>query len=276
MPRGTTPVVSQPMITKLLRKANLTQLRSLLSPAFFDVVPRRVLWSQASRLYRNYRDREGFRQALQERRQTLREAELPVELEEQDSPADGQPQKPDQYAGRVVTLYFHQLLRGGAAILDLRARSLGDLADGGLCWHPDPLWTRWDPEFVSALQDVYGGFYAGRDERFRRGLAALGLEGAREAFERHFDEEVGSTTFDLQSFVDSFHDIFAFCRDHRIELPAGFLPLGICLATMYENLDRLSVTVDVRRCFESATTGAGDAAPSQRSLASTGGPAGPG
>lgn len=244
------------VIADLLQKTELEHLRSLVSPTFFDVVPSRMLWREGKGLVRNYRDRDGFADAMEERRRTLGDADMPIRLD------DGGPRKADpveaveDYAEHVVALYFHQIWFGNRAIIDLRASAVSeDRSDGyRLLWHPGPMWMEHDETFRGHLKDVYQGFYTDDAERFEAGLSALGMGGASDLFARHFGENVEATRFELDRFIETFHDIFVFCRERDIELAGEFLSLGVYLATMYENLDRFDVTVDARRAFERGTS----------------------
>jgi hypothetical protein len=243
------------VITQLLQKTPLSHLQSLVSPTFLDVVPGPTLWRRGKALVDKYRDDDGFADALEEREVTLADADLPIHPKPGGPSRARVPEKPSDYAQKVVTLYFHQLWTGEAAIIDLRASALTEDPHDAerIIWHPGSMWTVWDEDFRAHLRDVYAGFYGDDRSRFESGLEALGLGGASELFERHFGEDLEATRFELEDFIGTFHDIFLFCRERNIELAGEFLSLGIYLATLYENLDRLDVTVNVRRCVERVT-----------------------
>lgn len=239
-------------VTSLLARTDLGPLVDLVSPKFFDVLPARLLWREGRRLLRNYRDAEGFAAARRRRREALADSELSVRLDDGSGVESTMPSDPVDYAERVVTLYFHQLFADAPVILDLRDRALHE-SDGGLLWQPGAMWTELEPDFLAAIREIYVGFYRDEPDRFEAGLEALNLAGAGPLFERHFGEDVQATRFETASFVSTFHDIFSYCGREGIELAGGFLGFGVYLATMYDNLDRLDVEVDVRSCFLRAT-----------------------
>jgi hypothetical protein len=109
--------------------------------------------------------------------------------------------------------------------------------------------VEWEPEFRSALQLLYRGFYVGDDAAFDAGASRLGLSAIKHLFRQHFGEQTNNTRFRLKHFYDSFQRIFEYCKTHRIELKGEFVVLGACLSTLYENLDRFDVAVDARSCF---------------------------
>jgi hypothetical protein len=245
------------MIRKFLLSGDMKQFSSFVSTAFFEVMPARELWRSARQLFDSSRDREAFRDVVAERSALLSRARLAVELsvprESKISAPERsvQPEDAQRRGSLVVSLYFHQLIHGSRALLDLRHQSFS-AAGEQLAWHPAPWIAAWDPAFIAGLREVYGGFYGGDDDRFRAGLEALELSHAEAIFRRHFGAGQRQVRFRTREFVDAFHQVFVACREHGSSLHPDFLPLGLYLATLYEHLEELAVTVDVVTCFEQA------------------------
>lgn len=247
------------MIIDLVRHVGASHLETLVSPAFFDVVPRKTLLSAARRLVQNRRDRAGFERIAEATEERFAEHGLPIVLDISGSGEPAmEPEDPRAFGEKVVTLFFHQLCFSDGAILDLRAEAFCEGEAEELMWQPSRWWTRYQESFIVPLREVYAGYYGDEPARFEDALGELGLNGAAEVFRRQLGGDPQSTAFDLDAFVSNFADVFVFCRDNDIALPAGFVPFGISLATMYENLDRFSLTLDVKRCFETVR-GDGDA-----------------
>ena len=45
--------------------------------------------------------------------------------------------------------------------------------------------------------------------------------------------------FSLKDFQQKFDDVFVRCQETDSRIDTGFLPLGLCLATLYEHLEAL-------------------------------------
>jgi hypothetical protein len=153
--------------------------------------------------------------------------------------------------GRLLRLYFRQLLHADDALLDLRPTAFG-LRDGGLTWTPAPLSVAWDPAFLGGLRDTYRGFYGESDALFRRGLAALDLRAAEELFRHHFGDDPRAVRFTTKDFTHTFGLVFEACAKSGAKLSADFLPFGFLLGALYTSLEALGVPLDVRAAFEAA------------------------
>ncbi len=244
------------MIGKILASGQLGKLASFVSPAFFDVMPAKALWSRGRALLAGTRNHEAFRHAVAERSNELSARLPPVTLvadRKSASAGPHTPMPPDQRAGIVTELYFHQLFHGKTALIDLRAASF-TAAGERLIWHPAAWQVDWAPEFIGALRDLYRGFYAKDDAVFQRGLRALSLEQSEDLFRKHFGSD-GFVAFRTVDFVDTFHQVFERCKKYGVALHPDFLPLGIYLASLYDHLEDLAVAVDVAAAFERATQG---------------------
>lgn len=242
------------MIGKILASGQLGKLASFVSPAFFDVMPAKALWNRSRALIAGTRNHEAFRHAV-----ASRAADLAVWLPQIELVADKQslrattpaPTSPAWQSASIVELYFHQLFHGTTALLDLR-RTAFTAHGEQLFWHPASWQAEWSPAFITALREIYRGFYTHDDTTFHRGLAALSLEHSAELFLKHFGAS-GPVTFRTVDFVDTFHQVFLRCKEAGVALHPDFLPLGIYLAALYDHLEDLAVPVDVAAAFERAT-----------------------
>jgi hypothetical protein len=241
------------MIGKILGSGQLGKLASFVSPAFFDVMPARSLWSRSRALLSGTRDREAFRHAVAARSTELARFLPAIELVP-DGPKSRAPVSgsPEARGERVVELYFHQLFHGETVLLDIRGTSFTAAGDR-LLWHPASWIANWSPEFIGALRDIYLGFYRHDDEQFRRGLSALSLTNSEDLFRKQFGAGQDRVTFRTVDFVDTFHQVFQRCKQARVALHPDFLPLGIYLAALYDHLEDLAVPVDVAAAFDRAT-----------------------
>jgi hypothetical protein len=236
------------MLSKLLKSADFRQLTSFVSPAFFDVMPVRKIWSRGRSLMTS-RGSSTYREAVARRTDELAKLPLAVGLGRALPLPDALGSGIDANAARLVSLYFEQLFSDTPTLLDLRAASC-KMAGATLTWDPAPWVCSWDATFISHLRQLYRGFYMDDDATFRRSLAALRIDVAEDLFRKHFGAEQRGLDFKMRDFVDTFHQVFVRCRDSKIELHEDFLPLGVYLATLYEHLDGLSVRIDVRAAFE--------------------------
>ena len=240
------------MLMRMLRSTEWGQLLDFVSPSFFEVLGARDLAGAVKDLLASTRDRKGFDAVASAVGERLESRALPMRIASRSatrSPAAAAPQAPAARGQLVLQLYFEQLLREPAALLDLRGGSFASGTDG-LVWTPTPGFVRWDPAFLSGVRRLYRGFYAGDDDAFHAGLDALGLTPAADLFLRHFgDGDQTAVRFEMAHFTKSFHDVFVCCRDHRVRLHPNFVPLGVHLAALYEHLEGLGVPLDVRASF---------------------------
>jgi hypothetical protein len=249
------------MLANILRNTEWSQLSSFVSPAFFAVLPPRKLYRR-SRSLLLAGDDPACHRALAARQASLAALPLSIMLSQRAPPRDAQPAVDDGLgeaanAERIVTLYFHQLFSDGDSLLDLRRAALHD-RPRGLCWTPAPWVARWDASFLSALRDVYSGFYTDAPRVFRAGLSALGIAGCEDLFRAHFGSDQRAHVFRTKEFVSTFHKVFVRCREQGVELHPDFLPLGIYLACLHDALEPRAVKVDVRAAFDRATRARAD------------------
>ena len=154
----------------------------------------------------------------------------------------------------LLKIYFLQLFGCPEAVLDMRFASF-NFDQGKGAWNPMRVVHRWRDDFIVPIRLIYRGFYKNDAGAFKRGLKELGLQSAEELFIRHFGAgDQTAVTFSGQHFRKSFHDIFVHCKDNRIKLHVDFLPFGILLGTLYENLSHGGGDHNVRKVFESVIT----------------------
>lgn len=248
------------LLSRLLANTGAKQLASLVSPAFFDVMPTGKLWARARELRSASRDDDEKRRALEARSETLRDSGLAISLTSKAAVGgDAEDAMPaERRADEVVALYFHQIYAKGPVIFDLRAGSFTARRDE-LVWHPKAWIVRFDQDFIEPLREIYRGFYEADDSLFRKGLTALDLQHAEDLFRKHFGQGQDAVRFRTRDFVETFHHVFVRCRDEGTRLHQDFLPLGLYLASLYDHLETLDVPVDVTRAYQrgSRVTGEG-------------------
>jgi hypothetical protein len=247
------------MLGKLLSGGEFGQWASFVTPAFFSVMPTKPLWQRFKGLVQGTRDPKLYARVVRERQALLARSSIAVVLEgpgerhEADLSTAGADagMAPEARASRVVSLYFHQILHGDTTLLDLRPQAFS--AQHPLTWRPAPWIADWDAAFIEALRQIYAGFYREDDSGFRAGLAALNLTHSEDVFRRHFGGGQRAVRFEVKHFVATFHQVFVRCRDAHTRLHPDFLLLGLYLASLYDHLERLGVTVDVGSAFEHAS-----------------------
>jgi hypothetical protein len=221
-------------------------------------LPVRALLSQGRALGRNATGGSvrRVREAVQER---LDKAGIAVRIEPHGESDGIRPDAPPDVrralGQRALEVYFGQLFSGDEALLDLRFANWSlDASDGEPVWGPRPLWVGWEPDFLSGIRDLYGGFFHGDDALYTRGVVRLGLGDAGDLLRAHFGAgDQSAVRFDSAVFQTTFHDVFVRCRDEGVALHPNFLPLGVYLATLYDLLEGLDQAFDVREAFNRAT-----------------------
>lgn len=245
------------MLWTLIKKTEWRPFLDLLSPSFFRVVPPGPLIEELRRLATLYRSPDAFARATAHRNASLARAGLPVRILSREQPlASTTPRDAAARGQRVLELYFHQVFGDGPVLLDVRAASFSEEEGVALSWKPSGAMAEWTPEFRRAVRALYRGFYLGEDGLFREGLAALGLDRAEDAIRAQFGEgQQRAVRFRLADFQQKFQDVFVRCQETGSSIDAGFLSLGLYLATLYEHLDALGEPFDARAAFEVASGG---------------------
>ena len=241
------------ILSRVLRGTEWCELGSYLSPTFFDVVSPLRVATTLGKLTKTMVTRAGYDAACEALNASHAAADVLVkavsaaEFAALDAPtarSDGD---------LVLRLYFHQLFNAPGALLDFRCESFRRAGAGGLAWRPAPLLVAWDPAFIANIRALYRGFYDGQSASFDQALAALGLDTAKAELIAHFGADQSAVRFDLAEFRASFHSLFAAAKAGKRQLHADFLGFGIGLVCLYEHLERLGGTFDVRAAFTAAT-----------------------
>ncbi len=235
------------MLWALVKNTQWEPLLSLLSPAFFDVVPGRMLFGELRGLTTRYLSQSSYRDACEKRADSLERARLPFEIVR----ALPKPSEAFTEVARgddLLTLYFHQVLGDGPVLLDMR-RSAFVRADGRWLWKPEPAIAVWGEDFRAGCRALYEGFYLDDATRFSAGARALGLGEAEAQLRAQFGD-TRAVSFSLNDFQKRFHEVFQRCKETRSKLHPGFLTLGLGLATLYEHLESVGVALDVRAAFD--------------------------
>ena len=194
------------MLKRLLDGTDLGQLRDMVSPAFFDVLPARELWRQGRSLAARYRDRQAYSDALSQRSSALRSADIGVQIGMIDEGESEAIDDPKERGEALLRLYFHQILSGGPALIDVRSEHFAKRGDDYV-FDPGRPTIDWDDDFLEGLRGMYAGFYRGDDERFVKSLDSLGLRSAEQTFRKQFGEgDQRAVRFEMKAFAASFHD----------------------------------------------------------------------
>jgi hypothetical protein len=235
------------MLWTLVKQTEWEPLLRLVSPAFFDVVPAKMLLRELKGLTARYLSRTAFAEAKTSRAEAMARAGLPFTL------VDTLPQAPSPVDDRtrgddLLALYFHQVLGEGPVLLDLRRESFARVGDAWQ-WKPSPAIADWPADFRQGCRALYEGFYLGDDARFAAGASALGLGQAEAELRAQFGD-ARAVRFSLREFQERFQQVFQRCKETRSQIHPGFLTLGLGLATLYEHLDSVDVALDVHAAFD--------------------------
>ena len=165
----------------------------------------------------------------------------------------------DQSLGiAVLKLYFGQLKNEQGLVLDMRSQHFSQ-AGTILNWKPNSTWYKMKNEFRLAIIDLYKSFYFDNHEKFVQALSELGLSKGlnaeqvlelKELFKNHFGNgDQTEVNFDLNAFNDSFAELFKFFVAHKVEIKTDFIFLGVYLITLYQNLEKIGGSHNVREAF---------------------------
>lgn len=243
-----------PLVRRLVQGTDFKRFLDFVTPAFFDVMPARGLLSAARTLVSGYRNGESFERARQARQQSVRTLGLTVEVTK--GPAGPSLDTLDEVARKEVgqaalQLYFHQIYAYDApTLLNLSADRFSHDGERPR-WSPSPGTVDWPQSFRQSLGDIYRAFYVDDDLPLEEALRPLGLSPAAELFRAHFGAgDQRAVRFEVEKFINAFHEVFLCCKKHGIQLEPSFLALGIYLATLYETLETVGVPLDARDAFE--------------------------
>lgn len=238
----------------LVKNTEWSQLSDYVSPTFFKVLPASALGSRVTRLSRNALRGKSFADAWQAAFAAWEANAAGKVLDERgDGALDLQELSDTQrveVGQRVLELYFTQIEANDTIVLDLTP-SRFSWSPAGVSWSPGRLWATWDGGFRNDVRKLYRGFYAGDDTAFDDALGSLQLEHARETFVSHFGAgDQSQVEFDTSAFHATFHEVFVRTREAGVRLAPDFVYLGIYLGTLYENLESIGGTHNVRRAYQ--------------------------
>jgi hypothetical protein len=237
------------MLAALLRGTDWSKIADYLSPELFHVVPPLSMAKQVQTLVRSYRNHSEFAALKSTLESLLKESDWGIVISDQTSGPQVSTRDSLSLGDRILRLYFWQLLSQPAAILDVRGKSWTKNDDGTYLWNPSPLYIAWDADFLTAVRQMYRGFYQNNEALLDEGLDAIGMKPGKASLVQHFGLDQERVSFDLAHFRSSFHDIFLACKEGKTRLHPNVLGLGAVLACLYENLQNIGGTFDVRAAF---------------------------
>jgi len=227
-----------------------------MAPASFDLMSLRGIATQGIELISKAANPRGFDKLVADMQGRLRNASVPVLIEEDRSTASWRepssltrPQR--RWIGQLaLEVYFAQLFSGDDAVLDLRSSSFGVDGSGDAVWKPRAIYVRWDPRFIEGIRDVYAGFFIGRAEQLDEGLMALGLGSSAGLLLGHFgDGNQRSVRFSSEQLRSLLREMAVQRRAEESKLHANFIALGLLLTGLHELLEELDLAFDVRSAF---------------------------
>lgn len=229
-------------IFKSLRGTDWELLTGFISPAFFDVVPTFAMARTFAAILKDYVNPNKFEAALEDASKLIPKI-------------DGAIGDRLELRGRaVLELYFRQIFAQDFALLDLRSSAF-DFNEPKIVWRPKPIFYLWDKNFITAIRQLYSGFYRDNEKVYLAGLAALDLSHAADIFRSHFGVgDQRSMRFSLATFNKSFQLIFESCKTNKTKLHPDFFALGAYLLCLYEHLEALDVAIDVKGAFDAAVS----------------------
>jgi hypothetical protein len=228
-------------------------------PAGLELMSTASIMRQAFELVSNATDARRYAAALGDTQATLRAASVPLLILERrgghsliSTSSMTQPQR--RGLGQLaLQLYFAQLFRCEAALIDLWSSRFGIDEAGDAIWAPRPMYVQWEPVFLGAVRDVYAGFFADDNVLFRSGLDRLGLGAAGAVLLRHLGEgNQRSVRFSETGLQSTLRDIVALRSSRQPSLHRNFVAFGLYLASLHELLASLDLAFDVRAAFMQA------------------------
>ena len=240
------------MLRAVVKGTDWSQLTEYLSPVFFQIVPPIGMAQKLKSMVSGYMSPSKFQEIAARVNGALENSPLNVRIDnlnrvgmKVEIPAPGPEIKPGDV---LLRLYFWQIFALDEALLDFRSKAFPQPQNVN-AWHPSPLFTRWDPKFISAARNLYLGFYTDRTDLMDDALAHLGLTAGKSVLLKHFGENQDRVRFEMASFRATFHEVFLACKQARSRMHPDFLALGGMLACLYEHLEQLGGTYNVRQAF---------------------------
>jgi hypothetical protein len=247
------------ILFKSLKGTDWELLTSFVSPVFFEVVPTigmARVFGAVVKDYTNAKEFERVRTAANENIDKInlnqtKKLQLVKNLSHVlDSRKLGMSER-QEFGQVILKIYFSQIFSGDKSILDLRSSAFNDLLE----WSPKPVYFEWNRDFRDGLQGLYRGFYTNDEQCLNEGLKKLNLLHAKAVIYSHFGEgQQDAVRFSLNHFKKSLHAVFVSCKENRSRLHPDFFALGVYLLCLYENLESLDCSFDVRRAFLEVTS----------------------
>jgi hypothetical protein len=248
------------MVRLAVKGTSWSHLLDYLSPALFDVMPARDLIKQGRELMANRSDAERFTETRRQVVDQLVSHGIEVHLADEHGSTEAtelahlDEDRAREVGQRILAVYFSQIFLSDRAILDLRSRSFAVSEPRALHWHPSALYIEWDPRFLDAIRDLYVGFYLDDENRFQRALRSLDMEDSADVLMNLLGrDDPRSARFESAAFHTHFHEMFVSYRDRGTTLHRNFLALGVYLICLYDALECLGGSFDLRAAVERAS-----------------------
>lgn len=227
------------MITTFAKVARWSDIRELFSGNLLKLFPPRAMASIIGSVVEGMSEEDA--QLLTRARLSERGRRLGLRLEVADG-SSGISSRSAMNGDDLLKLYFTQIFTQDAMFLDLRSSAFD-----GTVWRPGRLFVQWDPDFLRAVRRMYTSFYHGSESEFDEAVAELGLAGHADLFRGHFGENQEAVEFQTESFRKIFEAILS---SHNQSLPPSFGLLGVYLICLYEHLEYLGGSYNVRQAFD--------------------------
>jgi len=165
------------------------------------------------------------------------------------------------FGDNILTLYFSQWLVEDGLFLDLRPARFAAL-DDELMFHPNGLWIQLRPEFREGMLSLYRSFYSDDDDAFDAALRRMGMlrddmstsaeTELKELLYTHFGVDQSAQRFSIDTFKESFDDLFVFFLENDFKLHSDFVWVGFYLITLYLTLEQGEQEHDVNAICSNA------------------------
>jgi hypothetical protein len=227
-----------------------------MAPSGLALVSPRNATFQGAELLSNAINGKRFMSVLGGTQAMLRDARVPILIDDHRAgrtlvaPSDlKRPQR--RWLGQLaLELYFAQIFRSDMAVVDFWPSRFGVDADGDAVWRPRPIYVRWDATFQTGLRNVYIGLFLENESRFDHGIAALKLGSAGDALRTHFGNgDQRSVYFEAEKLRTMLREMAAKRRDTNDPLHRNFMAFGLYITGLYELLESLDRSFDVRNAF---------------------------
>jgi len=227
-----------------------------LAYAGFDLLSPKQVAHQGLDFFSNATNSQRYSSILSTTQARLRDSGVPILITEHGGarrllPVADLKRSQRRWLGQVaLQLYFMQLFHSHSAVIDLWPSRLGIDAAGDGIWNPRPIYLRWDPRFLSALRDMYAGFFLGDDERCGYGIKQLGLGSAGERLLQHLGEDnQRGVRFSVAKLQSTLRDVSAARTKEDGTLHRNFIAFGVYVASLCALLESLELSFDVRGAF---------------------------